>query len=87
MEVGKSSGALLLEGVISRLLVIILIQFLLDVVQRHLGSQDLTLTSRAGTVVVCHPVCLTLSLCENGSKILVLSEHWLWPYEMHKLHE
>ena len=27
------------------------------------------------------------TLIENGSKILVLSEHWLWPYEIHKLNE
>ena len=25
------------------------------------------------------------SLFENGSRVLVLSELWLWPYEMHKL--
>lgn len=27
------------------------------------------------------------SLLEEGSKIVVLSEHWLWPYELHKLSE
>ena len=26
-------------------------------------------------------------LMESGSKILVRSEHWLWPYEIHKLNE
>ena len=24
---------------------------------------------------------------EEGTKILVLSEHWLWPYDLHKLDE
>ena len=24
---------------------------------------------------------------DRGSNILVLSEHWLWPYELHKLGE
>ena len=56
----RALDALLLNGVTSRLLVILPIQFLLEVVQCHLGSQDLTLTSRAGTVVACHLVCLTL---------------------------
>ena len=27
------------------------------------------------------------SLIEEGSKILVISEHWLWPYDLHKLDE
>ena len=27
------------------------------------------------------------SLFEDGTRILVLSEHWLWPYELHKLNE
>ena len=27
------------------------------------------------------------SLIESGSKVLCLSEHWLWPFEMHKLNE
>ena len=26
-------------------------------------------------------------MIESGSKILCLSEHWLWPFEMHKLNE
>ena len=26
-------------------------------------------------------------LMESGSDIMVLSEHWLWPYELHKLNE
>ena len=26
-------------------------------------------------------------LLEKGTKILVLSEHWLWPYDLHKLDE
>ena len=26
-------------------------------------------------------------LMDGGSNILVLSEHWLWPYELHRLGE
>ena len=28
-----------------------------------------------------------ISLLKEGSKIVVLSEHWLWPYELHRLNE
>ena len=27
------------------------------------------------------------SMIEDGSDVLVLSEHWLWPYETYKLNE
>lgn len=27
------------------------------------------------------------ALMEEGSKVVVLSEHWLWPYELHMLKE
>ena len=27
------------------------------------------------------------SLLKEGSKIVLLSEHWLWPYELHRLRE
>lgn len=27
------------------------------------------------------------SLLKEGSKIVLLSEHWLWPYELHRLSE
>lgn len=27
------------------------------------------------------------ALMKGGSKVLVLSEHWLWPYELHKLNQ
>ena len=35
----------------------------------------------------CLPYLNTLLDSENGSKIVVLSEHWVWPYDLHKLHE
>lgn len=31
------------------------------------------------------PYLDTLLNPENGSKIMILSEHWLWPYDLHKL--
>lgn len=27
------------------------------------------------------------SMIEDGSRIIVISEHWLWPFEMHRLKE
>ncbi len=33
------------------------------------------------------PYLETLLNSEDGSKIMVLSEHWLWPYDLHKLHD
>jgi len=27
------------------------------------------------------------TLMDDGSKILVLSEHWLWPYDLHRLND
>ena len=33
------------------------------------------------------PYLDTLLNSEDGSKIMVLSEHWLWPYDLHKLHD
>lgn len=40
-----------------------------------------------GTVVDRHPVSLTFILIEEGSKILVVSEHWPWPHDLYKLGE
>ena len=33
------------------------------------------------------PYLNTLIDPDEGSKIVVLSEHWLWPYDMHKLND
>ena len=27
------------------------------------------------------------SMIDHGSDIIILSEHWLWPFELHKLDE
>ena len=50
--------------------------------------------SEAGVKMSCWNCCglstglpYLNSFIEGGSKVIVLSEHWLWPYDLHKLNE
>ena len=61
--------------------------------KRVAGHQSNAVLPGCSTLCKKQRPCLSSSLpyietlIENGSKILVLSEHWLWPYEIHKLNE